>query len=221
MDSRPARLSPPPRGGRCRGFTLIEIIAVLAVLAIVFAVSLPAVTSLSKSSSRRAAATLVLSTLDQARAMALSRNGTYYLALADGNKDWPENYRCRAFAIYEEVFNPANTAKPYQQLPVTGWTQLPAGVAFQPAADTVFQSAMDANVTFYCQSAGKEMNTPYFKFNSLGAVEVPTDATKARLRIFEGFFDAAGQPVATNRATAAEEVLLVSLVTGRARRVEQ
>jgi prepilin-type N-terminal cleavage/methylation domain-containing protein len=215
MDSRPPSQSPPARGGGQRGVTLIEMVAVVAVLAIIMAVTMPAVTSLSKSSSRRAAVTLTLSTLDQARALALSRGGIHYLVLADLNAAWPEEYRCRAFAIFQEVYNPA--ASRYDRFPVTAWTLLPTGVAFKPDADTVFAGAREV---FYCKPAGGDLAMPCFKFSSVGTLEEPTDTNLARLRLFEGFFNGL-QPVATNRAGAAgEEVLRISLVTGRAKREE-
>jgi len=203
-----------PCKAKRRAFTLVEMIAVIAIIAIAGAVVLPTVTSISKSSARRSAVTQALSTLDQTRAMAVSNSSVYFLAVADQNPAWPEEFRCRAFAIYQEVYN--TKADRYDRFPVTAWKQLPTGVAFKPDADTVFGSTKE---TFYCHPAGKELLVPCFKFNSVGGVDEPTDTKLACLRLFEGFFNGAGQPIATNSAgKAGEEVLRVSLVTGRARR---
>lgn len=208
----------PASARRAGAFSLVEMLAVLAILAVVAAVTLPVVTSLSKSSSRRAAVNLVLSTLDQARALALAKNTPHYVVLADMNPAWPEGLRCRAFAIFEEVFDPA--ANRYHRFPVTPWTQLPDGVAFKPDDDTILSRQTIPLETFYCQPAGGEIAAPCLKFNSIGALESPTDSRLAQLRIFEGALSASGVAVATNNAAAArEEVLRVSLATGRARRI--
>ncbi len=196
----------------------------MAVLAILAAVLLPAVTSLSKSSARRSAVTRTLSTLDQTRALALSKGGAYYLVFADQDAAWPEQYRCRSYAIYEEIYN--TTANRYDRFPATPWTQLPTGIAFKPdtvaTATTVATVFGGAKEEFYCAPVGKNMTLPCFKFNSLGGVDEPTDTNYAHVRLFEGFFNGAGQRVATNSAGVdGEEILDVSLVTGRAKREEQ
>src|SRR5438477_4898431 len=103
--SRHRRSNPPPTRHSRRGVTLIEMMAVIAVLAILAVVFLPAVTSLSKASSRRAAVTQTLSALDQARALALSKGNSFYFVLADTDTTWPEQYRGRSYAIYEEIYN--------------------------------------------------------------------------------------------------------------------
>jgi prepilin-type N-terminal cleavage/methylation domain-containing protein len=201
------------------GFTLLEMVTVMAIIAIATAVAVPAIGSLSKSSSRRAALSLTLGVLDQTRALAISRSGNYYLAFADNSPDWPEDYRCRAFAIFEEAFSPsASPGSQYHWLQVSNWTKLPVGVAFDPAAATVFGGA--ARKTFYFSPLGKEISAAYFKFNSVGAVDEPADSALASVKIFEGFINSNGQPTYTNKAAAAEEVVKVSLVTGRAKREE-
>ncbi len=198
------------------GFTLIEMIAVMAVIAVATAAILPAVSSVGKASSRRAAVTLTLGALDQARALALSNSTNYYLAFASNDSDWPEEYRSRAFAVYEEVFNPEGApGNQYVWLPVGDWTKLPTGIAFNPAATTVFNGPTK---DFYCGTLGREIKAAYFKFNGIGGLDEPTDSAHAHVRIFEGFLDAAGKLTFTNKS--GEEVIKVSLVTGRARRLE-
>lgn len=200
-------------------FTLVELLAVIAILAVVAAVTLPVVTSMSKSSSRRAAVSMVLSTLDQARGLALSKSTTHYLVFADLNPAWPESYRCRSFAIFEEVFNPLTNR--YDRFPVTPWTQLPDGISFKPDVDSIFAQTDTPREAFYCQPAQGDLDAPCFKFNSLGALEMPTTSNLAQLRLFEGVVSTTGVAVSTNNVKEArEELLRVSLVTGRARRIQ-
>lgn len=200
-------------------------LAVIALITIVAVALVPAISSMNKSSSRLAAASLVLANLDQARAMALSHNSSYYLVFANNDPAWPEEYRCRAFAIYEEVFTPSTDPKvsPYKWFEVSGWTKLPTGIAFDPAAATVYASSpSDPSLptAFHCNVLGKDVSGSYFKFNSIGAVEEPTDSNLATVKIFEGFVNPNGTLVFTNKAPKAEEVIKVSLATGRAKRLQ-
>ena len=56
------------------GFTLIELIIVLAVMAILFAIALPAFTDFTNSSRRTSAISLLVADLNQARGEAIKRN---------------------------------------------------------------------------------------------------------------------------------------------------
>jgi type II secretory pathway pseudopilin PulG len=195
----------------------MEMIAVMAVIAVATAAILPAVTSVGKASSRRAAVSLTLGALDQARALALASSGNYYVAFATNHSSWPEDYRCRAFAIFEEVFNPEGAVgSQYVCLPVGEWTKLPVGSAYNPSATTVFQQ--DPGVPakmFYCRALGGDREAAYFKFNGIGGVEEPSDPARAYLRIFEGFLEASGQLTYTNKDS--DQWIKVSLATGRAK----
>lgn len=198
------------------GFTLLEMITVMAIIAIAAAIAIPAIGSLTKSSARRTAVSLTLAALDQTRALALSRSGNFYIAFADNSSDLPEDYRCRAFAIFEETFHPNGTpGNQYHWLQVSNWALLPTGVAFDPAANSVFGAP--ARKAFYFPPLGKEISAAYFKFNSIGAVDEPANSDLANVKIFEGFIGTNGQPTFTNQAVAAAEVIKVSLATGRAK----
>jgi len=199
---------------------MIAVIAILAILAVVF---LPSVTSLSKASSRRSAVTQTLSALDQTRAMALSKGNSFYFVLADTDASWPEQYRGRSYAIYEEVYNP--TLNRYDKFPATGFTPLPTGITFKPdsatTTDTTATVFSGSKETFWCTLLGKDMTLPCFKFNTLGGVDEPTDPKFAHLRLIEGYLGPTGQPVVTNSAgDKGEEILDVALTTGRAKREE-
>jgi prepilin-type N-terminal cleavage/methylation domain-containing protein len=212
--------SPAARRDR-QAFSLVEMLAVLAVIAIVTAVAVPVVTSLSKGSSRRAGVAVVVSVLEQTRGLALSQNSAHYLALADNNTDWPANFRCRSFAIFQEVFNPSLNR--YDRLPVTGWTQLPEGLSFDPGIETqetsVFR-ATDNKVKLYCQPLGKELELHCFKFNSLGGLDAPAAVEDSLLRLIEGTVNVEGKLQRSSQAVGRlrDEIVRVSPVTGRARR---
>jgi len=216
---------------RLQAFTLIEMLVVCVIVLTVALVSLPGITSLSKSNSRQTAASLTLSILDQARSLALSQSSAYYLVFADGNmalknlKNVPSNsglvepYAYRAFAIFQESYN--TLSQNYDRLQVTPWVKLPDGVAFDPDAanvDTVFCKA--STEAFDCQLFKSPLTLPCFKFNSLGGLDEPATSTLAQIKIFEGYVDPSGVAVITNRGkTASEELITVSLMTGRAKRL--
>lgn len=191
-------------------------LVVIGILLLVAVVTLPAITSLSKSSARRTAVSLTMAVLDQARGLALARSAPHYLVFADADAAWPEAHRHRAFAVFEETYDPQNEI--YRRQIVSAWTLLPQGIAFKADADTLFGAPREK---FYSHPAGRDLELPCFKFNDIGGVELPAEAGLARLRLFEGFFDANGAPVPTNPArAAAEELIKVSLQTGRAQREE-
>lgn len=220
MNTLASRLDARSEG---QAFSLVEMLAVLAVIAIIAAVAVPVITSLSKGASRRAGVSVVVSVLEQTRGLALSQNSTHYLALADTNSSWPANFRCRAFAIFQEVFNPALNR--YDRLPVTGWTLLPDGLAFDPGIETQEKSvfrATDTKVKVYCQPLSADVEVPCFKFNSLGGLDAPASSADAQLRLIEGTIGADGKVERSSRAAgqARDEIVRVSPVTGRARRLD-
>lgn len=228
-------------------FTLVEMLVVVSIILIVAVVALPAITSLSKSASRRSAVSLVLTALDQARAQALVQSANCYFVVANGDPKLvftsaegkpPDDYRYRAFAIFQEVYippqagaAPADAARPYLMLPIRPWTLLPAGVAFRPdeapttdgtpaPPKTIFNASV-LKQNFFCQPAKADVELPYIKFNPTGAIESPTVADFARVKIFEGYVDANGAAITTNAArTLADETITLSLFTGRAKREE-
>jgi len=225
---------------RARGFTLVEMLVVVSIILVVAVMALPAVGSLSKAAARRTAVSQAMGALDQARAIALSQGTTIYVVFANGNADIPEAYRFRSYAVFRETYYPEHRdyvpagrskAEPYLLEIVRPWTALPNGVAFRATADekSVFKGP---TAPFRFQLAEKngrstaaDLELPYLRFNALGLLEKQTgeawDITLARLRIFEGFVDAAGNPVSTNAARGkADELVILSGVTGRARREE-
>ncbi|MEA3210325.1 MAG: hypothetical protein QOE70_3382 [Chthoniobacter sp.] len=216
LPKRAIRMREAGRQRKMSAFTLVEMLVVVSIILVVAVVALPAFTSLATSSSRRTAVSLTIGVLDQARARAVAHSSTHYLVFADADAAWPEAYRGRAFAIFEEVYEP-RTGR-YRRDLIGNWERLPNGTAWKPDKDTVFGAPTDK---FDCRPAGRELHLPFFKFNSIGAVDLPANPRLAQVRIFEGFFNGEGVPVSTNPArAAAEETVRVSLLTGRAKREE-
>lgn len=201
---------------RSSAFTLVEVVTVMSIIIVAVALAVPAVTSLSKGSGRQAAVSTVIAALDQARSLAISQSINHYVVFADNNALLPEAYRCKAFAIFAEHYIPESEA--YDLAPVGNWTILPTGMVFHP--DKTVLSA--EKKSFYCAPAGGEkIELPCFKFNEIGALELPTSPDLSRVRVFEGTFATNGAAVATNQAeTTAPQIIDVSPVTGRAKLLE-
>ena len=227
-------------------------LVVVSIILLVAVVALPGINSLSKSASRRSSVSLVMTALDQARAMAVGQSANTYFVFANddsqlvfsgANGKSTNDYRYRAFAVFQESYippqasasptPPTTTPEPYQLFLIRPWTLLPEGVAFRPddapkegdpapTAKTIFSSKPLAAKKFYCQPANADLkNLPYIKFNATGAIDDPTAAEYARVKIFEGFVDTNGKAIATNAAKAmADETIVLSLFSGRAKRQE-
>jgi type II secretory pathway pseudopilin PulG len=231
----------------CGAFTIVEMLVVVSIILIVVSVALPAMSSLSKSASRRGAITLMLSALDQARALAIAQGGNVYVVFADGNPVIPDDYRFRSFAVFQQVYYPEQkaTGNPYFYEQLRPWTKLPEGVAFKPDGTdkvrTLFDAASKNRQKFAFRmnhgtagggaSGGTELELPFLKFNSTGGLDGasgdPQAAEHARLRLFEGYFAPDGTPVATTGVSPSgtrkynpEAVLEVSIFTGRAAKRE-
>jgi prepilin-type N-terminal cleavage/methylation domain-containing protein len=222
---------------KTRAFTLVEMLVVVSIILLVAVVALPGIASLSKSAARRSSASLVMGAMDGARALAVSQSANCFIVFANGNSAIPANYRYRAFAVFQETYVPVpvgSAAAPYHLLMVQPWTLLPEGVCFRPdgaGADgpTVF-SAPTRNI--FCKPAKDDIQLPCIPFTSVGTVDqapnaettppnTPITPEQARVKLFEGFIDAAGNPVTTNAAKSlADETITVSLFTGRAKRDE-
>ncbi len=212
-------------------FTLVEMLVVISIILVVAVVALPAVNSLSKSASRRSAASQVMAALDQARTQAIAQAANCYFVFADDDAKLPESYRYRAYAVFQETYEPGSQL--YLKTMVRPWALLPEGVAFRPrvtpTADgkvlgglTIFNAPKaEPKEEFYCKPAGKDLRLPFIKFNSFGAVAYPVGAAYARVKLFEGFIAADGSDVSTNAARRiADETITVALFTGRAKREE-
>ena len=95
------------------GFTLLELLVVIAIIAVMLIAVIPAVNSLSKSSGRKAAIGSLLGALEQARANAIKTGLATYLVFPAFSAATPttlDRYHFKAFALFED--DPAAAATP-------------------------------------------------------------------------------------------------------------
>lgn len=198
-----------PQNGQ-RGFTLIEMLAVLAIIGIILAAGLPAVMSLMKSGGVSAATREVSNTISLARQYAITRRAdtrvvfAYYDSQNQGGTAPASNLWYIGYSVV--TTNPANTVWPWQYL--DKWQYLPVGTVFLskfPGGTGTWGYGYDLDaqstnlphdvIPFVTGNASTGVNSTtgvsvaYIEFTPTGAA-----TTYGQFTIVEGFREPAASP---------------------------
>src|SRR5205823_12549748 len=170
------------------GFTLIELMVVIAIMVLVAAFITPALTSLSKSNGRKAAIASLLGGIEQARAEAIKSGQAVYVVFptfTGGAQSTLDRYNYKSYAIFED-----DAAHPGNVKQLTDWKSFPTGVALRAAGTAALSNLADpatlvppVNLSFAPGAGAGPFRC--FKFNSNGEVQTP--AANVLLGIFEGY----------------------------------
>ncbi len=225
--SGPSDVAPTPLARRNNaGFSLIELLAVMAIIILMMSLLLPSLAGWGSVAGRRGAVTIVMNTLEQARVAALESGQTVYVGFANENHPNPE-MRYSSFFVFrdatEEEKAAATNAPKYVVL--KKWTKLPKNIAFKSQFPGGIKSVIQTSTTIpdlndalpsLHQLSDKDGKIPVIKFNSSGAV----DGNNQPIFLYEGYF-ANGQDNFTrnsdvqNSAAGLFEKITISRYTGR------
>lgn len=120
-----------------KGFSLLEMVAVMAVIAIMTAMVVPAISGFSSTAGRRGAVNMLMNGFEQARAAALENSSTVYVVMRRSSEFGGQD----AFMVLRDDRGPdlPTGASPY--FPLTNWKKLPTGVLFYKASGTITDGA--------------------------------------------------------------------------------
>ncbi len=171
-----------------RGFSSIEMLAVLGVIALMAALAVPSIIGMSGSAGRKGAVNVLLNTFEQARVAALTSGTTTYVGFA--NRYFPdENMQYRAYIVFRDRTedDPAGAG---EYIPLTRWETLPRNIYFHRETNSLVGRNGDApsHVILTDNSLprlydGAEL--PVIRFNSMGGIIEPTTSNHLRLFITE------------------------------------
>ena len=189
----------------------------MGVIALMLVALLPAVTSLSKSSGRKGAVSLLLGVLEQARTLAIKDGRPAYVVFPAGTPESTDQnlisrYLYHSVAIFEEQEDPANLGT-FKQIQITEWKILPTGISLRSDI-SASPWTTDVDFAFTPEGANKTEKFPYLKFNSSGQIDSPTSTTgQIQLRVFEGYVSAGSEHVTSSKNF--DESITITTVSGR------
>jgi len=195
-------------------------LVVIVVISILLVAVIPAVNSISKSSGSKSAVSNFMNAVEQARALAINSGSATYVVFADEtltstDATAPDRYRAKAYIIFQE--------KSFVPVAVSKWYFLPTGISFLPAAGLM--TAKDPAIKFTCPGAvsSTPISLPFIKFDSTGAVSLPTDPNITFVKFFSGVVNSAGQTSftdSTQKTSGKLDQVKISRLTGRSNYVD-
>lgn len=193
---------------------------VIGIIVIMLIALVPAMNSVSKSSSRKGAMNILLGAFEQARSQAIKDGQATYVVFPDSlpsgvTEDMKQQYQNHSYAIFQD-----DAATPGIPKQLTPWRILPTGVSIR--SNSLNYLANSIAFLFTPAGAGKTAPFPFLKFNASGEVDPSTTrnagATSGTIQfgIFEGFVASGGErDTSSSKFT---ETIVVHRLTGRASR---
>lgn len=206
----------PVPSRKAGGFSLIELLSVVAVIALMMSLIAPAVSGFSSTAGRRGAVNTLMNTFEQARVKALESGATVYVVF--WRRVFPEH---DSVMVVSEPQDPTN---PYNSL--TRWIKLPKGILLhQPAlGQSLLSATVPANIfdpsrmpNSFTLGSGEFINI--LAFNETGVVGFPTSKPYRKLIVSEGVRGAGGTEALISQkkqTSGGFEIISISPYTGRA-----
>lgn len=202
------------------GFSLLEMLVVVAVVAIMMALMLPAVAGFSSTAGRRGAVNILMNTFEQARTAAIESGRPVHVLLYRRNFPEPD-----AVMVVRDPVDGLESS-PLERL--TKWTKLPKGVLLHDpgAANILSQAPLTSSFLSRLSpspqpSSGEKINL--VTFNETGGVDYPSGSSPndRKLYLSEGTRGDGGSEQAISARKNGQgtgggfEVLSLSRYTGR------
>lgn len=210
-------MTQPPSVSRLRGFSLVELLCVIAVIALMMALIAPAISGLSGTSGRRGAVNIVMNTLEQARVAALESGRDVHVLFFRNKFPEPDS-----MMVVRETESGTGD---FERL--TRTTKLPKGVLFHAAPNSLIAQALppafDLNRVKPTPASSSYDGFSVLTFNSSGAVSFPSDSATVARQLFltEGIRGANESALTARKQQQTApgggfEVISLSRYTGRA-----
>lgn len=198
------------------GFSLLELLTVVAIICILVALLVPSVAAFTSTGGRKGAVTLVMTTLEQARVSAIETGREVVVVFWKKNgTDGSQPDEQDAMLILRK-----NHAEAWE--PITRWIKLPRGVLFhgEDAESKILYDAsgLDAvcDTSIDSLPGNPSKNTlGAVHFSPTGAVQLPSTSNGLRIALTEGQRGPDGTLVVNKQKDGGHEVISLARYTGR------
>lgn len=189
-----------------RGFSLVEMLIVIAIIAVLSALTLPALQGLLGVSGVRGGVNTVLATLDQARAAAIENGTDVYVGFPPANFTDPADPNTR-FAAMIVIRGARFEEAPGTFMPLSRWVRLPSGVVFETTNMTL---ATLADATNLPRLANTDVAPMFLHYDRFGRIRTPMSGG-SNITVGEGIVNGGAVQFKGNN----REFLTAQRLTGR------
>jgi prepilin-type N-terminal cleavage/methylation domain-containing protein len=168
-----------------RGFTLVEMLIVVAVIAVLTALTLPALQGLVGVGGLRGGVNSVLMALDQARAAAIESGTDAYIGFPDGLAD--ANAENSALVVFRRAKEGEVASGAF--VPLTRWIKLPQGIVMDLSLVEFDSADVPDDVSGSLpKMGGEDVSVRVIRYDRFGRIVTgPEGAGKMKIRVGDGF----------------------------------
>ena len=201
-----------------KGFSLVELITVIAIVALMFALLTPAISGFAGTASRRGAVNVLMNTFERARIAALESGQNVYVGFADA--DFPaEDMRYAAFIVFRDATDEEKAKTPNQNYVVLQkWTKLPKNVSFKRITNSLVPESGGGQLFSTLENSlppsTRDNSFPVLTFNGSGAIQGGTNPLQ--IFLYDGYYLGGQDNLTRSNNGNLFEKISFSRYTGRA-----